>query len=215
MVCGTRLRWRDLIPIFSYLLLKGRCGHCGVKYSARYFWNELLVAALGVTILWVGWDASQPVLSLQECAPHLIFMLVLDVVMWIDYDHRLILNKVLLTGGALLLVAVMCSHIGQQNIFFVGLRSLGDGLLLCGSFFAISLLLPSKVIGMGDIKLMTLFGMTFGYQWGLIGAVVSMTISGAVAMLLLVLKKVSWKSSLPMGPGFMAGAVILSIYLLS
>lgn len=44
--CGHRLAWYDMFPIFSYLLLRGRCRYCGEKFSARYMIIELITAVL-------------------------------------------------------------------------------------------------------------------------------------------------------------------------
>lgn len=49
--CGHRLGWLDLVPIFSYLFLRGRCRYCGARVSARYTVVEFLGAALGGSLL--------------------------------------------------------------------------------------------------------------------------------------------------------------------
>lgn len=58
--CGTALQWSDNLPLIGYLLLRGRCRYCGVRYGARYWIMELLVALLsGLIVLWVLHPALQ------------------------------------------------------------------------------------------------------------------------------------------------------------
>lgn len=57
--CGHRLGWPDLVPIFSYLFLRGRCRYCGAPVAARYTVVELLGAALGGALLLICGPALQ------------------------------------------------------------------------------------------------------------------------------------------------------------
>lgn len=52
--CKTQLTWRDLIPLASYLLNKGRCRHCGALIGKRYLFIELAITFV-VTLLFVMW----------------------------------------------------------------------------------------------------------------------------------------------------------------
>lgn len=59
--CQTRLAPRDLIPILSWLLAKGRCRSCGAKIGARYPLIELTVALLSVlSFVFLGWSWDLP-----------------------------------------------------------------------------------------------------------------------------------------------------------
>ncbi len=55
--CKTRLGWRENFPVFGWLLLRGKCRHCGVKISPRYLLMELLVAGLFL-LLWFLWGVD-------------------------------------------------------------------------------------------------------------------------------------------------------------
>jgi leader peptidase (prepilin peptidase)/N-methyltransferase len=49
--CGQPVRWYDNIPLLSYWILRGRCRHCGLRFSARYFCVELATALAGVCLV--------------------------------------------------------------------------------------------------------------------------------------------------------------------
>jgi prepilin-type N-terminal cleavage/methylation domain-containing protein len=55
--CGHVLGFSDLIPVFSYVFLGGKCAYCGIKYGPRYMWIELLlILALSLSFILFGWS---------------------------------------------------------------------------------------------------------------------------------------------------------------
>lgn len=105
--CNNKLRFLDLIPLLSQLLLRGKCRYCGARFSWRYFGIELLTGVLFMLCglqqryldpNWLAWFGTDGMLSLLR---DLVFMATLVVIFWIDYDTRLIqLEAVLLLGLA-------------------------------------------------------------------------------------------------------------------
>src|SRR5256714_12478316 len=87
--CDTPVAPRDNVPVLSWLLLRGRCRHCGHRISARYPAVELIPAALFAAIVVVrGADA--------RLALELPFAAMLVAVADIDIEHRIVPNKILL-----------------------------------------------------------------------------------------------------------------------
>src|SRR5438128_10291823 len=90
--CGKFVRWFDNIPLVSYLALRGRCRHCGAKFTARYVLVELLTELMFLTI-WVifgGWRA--PI--------YWIFVAGLIVATFIDFLHLIIPIEITYGGSA-------------------------------------------------------------------------------------------------------------------
>src|SRR5947208_2702204 len=86
--CGEEVRAYDNVPVLSWLLLRGRCRHCGHRISARYPAVELLTAALFAAVVVVrGADA--------RLALELPFAAMLVAVADIDLEHRIVPNKIL------------------------------------------------------------------------------------------------------------------------
>lgn len=89
--CQKPVAWYDNIPMVSWLLLRGKCRHCGVKFSFRYFFVELLTASLfSVAYFYIGWNWN-----LLEA---LIFIFALVCCTFIDFDHMILPDEFTLSG---------------------------------------------------------------------------------------------------------------------
>src|SRR5919109_2248170 len=98
MECGTPIAWRDNIPLVSWLLLRGRCRHCGVRISALYPAVELATALLvAACVLDFGLSGRMVVAAL--------FCAVLVAVTATDLTHRIIPNRIVVPAAAVILVA--------------------------------------------------------------------------------------------------------------
>ncbi len=194
--CGHRLSAIDLVPIFSWVLLRGKCRHCGERVSARYAVVELLTGALFVfAYLQIGltWTLAK--------ALFLISMLV--VMIFIDLDHKIILDG----QNALLALA------GFLFIWLPGgptWQSAGFGLLVGGGLlFIIAIFGP---MGGGDIKFMAAAGLWLGLGKTILALYVGFIAGGLISLLLLVTKVRSRKDMIPFGPFLALGVFIAYFY---
>lgn len=204
--CEAPIAPRDNIPVVSWLLLRGRCRHCGEPISARY----PLVEA-GHALLWL---LTYLVVGLEWVLPaYLWFASVSLTLILTDLDHHRIPNRilypgfvvglVLMAGGALLdgeperLLPAVGGALGYFLILFiVALASRGG-------------------FGFGDVKLAGLLGLFAGYG-GLGSALVAfflgVFIGGLVAIVLLVLRRRDRKAEIAFGPPMILGAWIAVPY---
>src|SRR5919106_420357 len=96
--CGARIAWRDNVPVLSYLLLRGRCRSCDARFGPRYLAVELLTAALvAACFLRFGLTADAFVAAL--------FVSVLVVLSAIDFERRILPDKIVLPSAAVVLAA--------------------------------------------------------------------------------------------------------------
>jgi leader peptidase (prepilin peptidase)/N-methyltransferase len=89
--CGGRVLARDNIPILSYFILRGRCRHCGAKFSARHALVEALTGALCALVLWFfALDAPGLPFGVRAArfAVYFAFSAVLLVLTFIDLDTK-------------------------------------------------------------------------------------------------------------------------------
>ncbi|ABO49582.1 type 4 prepilin peptidase 1, Aspartic peptidase, MEROPS family A24A [Desulforamulus reducens MI-1] len=192
--CGTRLKPWDLVPLFSYLLLRGKCRYCRVKISVQYPLVELITGLLFLATIYY-WGISWQALAM------LVFFSVLMVTTVIDIHHQIIPDSVLLVGGLL----------GLPIIFFQSLDHLKWGLI---GFFAAGLLLlliallSKGGMGGGDIKLAAVMGLYLGLKPVAIALFLSFLLGGAVGILLLATGIKGRKDPVPFGPFLAAGAII-------
>lgn len=171
--CGSRLRWFENLPLISWLLLRGRCGHCSAPIALRYPLMELLTAGLWVAALQaaqVGTPAGlgpQPAGWQLLLAGWLLLSWLLPLTL-IDLD-RLWLPEPLCRNGLLLGLAVSAAIGFSQGaavgsaVLFHHLVAAGVGLLGFEAVGALAQkLLGQPALGLGDAKLAALLGAWLG-----------------------------------------------------
>jgi len=195
--CGHTLGVLDLIPIFSWIFLKGRCRYCKTKVSPRYLAAELLLAVVYVSILWRFGLNFQTISALVLCSCLLCLSLV-------DLEIQIIPHRFLLIPAVLRAV---------QLGFEGGLKGLALGILpglaIGGGVLVISLImdkiLKKDTMGGGDIKLLALLGMFFTFPECLFLIVLACIIGIVMAS---VLMKVNSETPFPFGPALSIAAWI-------
>lgn len=214
--CGKELQWFDLIPVISYLLLRGRCRYCQSPVSSRYLVVELLT---GGVFVWCWLTVGLG----PELFKGLIFASFLLVITYIDLDHQLIYDRVLLwLGGAGLLsypLTYYCNDLLQLAgipVVYVTLRvSWLDpvlGFLAGGLPMLVIALLARGGMGGGDIKFAAAFGIWLGWKFTLLALVLGFFSGGAAGALLLLLRRKGRKEMIPFGPFLALGAWISFLY---
>lgn len=148
MHCGYELRWYDLIPLFSYMMLKGRCRKCNTRLSLQYPLVEGLNGALYVIVFLAnGWNLTSIVYCLLTSA--------LIVVSVIDWRTKRIPNKV---NYVILVLGIFATLLDLSNLWdhLIGMVCVSAVLWL------IFLLSVGRAMGGGDAKLMTGAGLVIG-----------------------------------------------------
>ncbi len=109
--CKTQIPWHQNIPLFSWLLLRGKCARCKAPISFRYFAVELLT---GLLFLWV-WNRALGTGEYALALPLWIFLALLISATFIDFDHFIIPDEITLGGTAagLLLSAIFPGLMGE------------------------------------------------------------------------------------------------------
>jgi leader peptidase (prepilin peptidase)/N-methyltransferase len=192
MSCGQQIRWYDNIPLVSYVLLRGRCRHCGIGIHFVYPAVELLTAVLlAGCVLAFGLSA--------EAAVAAFFCAVLVAVSAIDIEHRIIPNRIVLPATVVVLAANTARDLSPEWII--------AGLAASGFLFAAALAYPAGM-GMGDVKLALLMGVALGktVPVALIVGMLAAMIPGIV--LFARHGKKARKMGIPFGPFLALGSVV-------
>lgn len=201
--CGTRLAWFDLVPLISYLALRGKCRHCGERISFRYPAVELLTAALFLVVFITVTERAKlgylPGLHLPwVLAKDLFFAAGLIAATFIDLEHRLIpdrLNLALLAGAVALVP--QAGDVTLKSAVLGGAAA-GGALLLLGLLF-------KGGMGGGDIKLAAVSGLYLGWPGAVIGLFIGAVLGGIVGISLMVARIKGRKDFIPFGPFMSAG----------
>ncbi len=195
--CGRVLTAPDLIPIISYLVLQGRCRTCRKIIAPRHFLTEAGAGAAGALFVW--YCGLTPALAFSFAALFfLLFHTLTDIECGYIYDSWAITMAV---TGLILRAAG-------------GIPALIDGVAgaALGFGFICTIVLVSRGgMGMGDAMLMLGIGALFGWKMTILSLYLGFMVGGLVVIPLLIMKKVSRKDSIPLGP-FLAAGGILSIF---
>lgn len=210
-LCGRRLRTRDLVPVVSWTLLRGRCHACGGRISPRYAVAEAATAALFIAAAAV--DGPRWVLL-----PHALFMAVLVAVCQADLEVRLIPDAIVLPATAVGLPLTIA--LGARPWWEPVASGLGAATFLMLIAIAYRRLRGSEGLGGGDIKLSLLLGVYLGSS--VLPALFFGFLGGALFGVIQLLRgRAAGRTALPFAPflavgalvGLFAGQALLAAYL--
>lgn len=196
--CGVRLKPWDLVPVLSWLLLRGRCRYCGATVSPKYLIVELLTGSLFVSLLAVKGLSA-------ELIPYLTLTSILVVVGFTDLEHYLIPNKVIIASFVLGAgLHIFFRHLDWKDIFL--------GFLAGGGILYLLAVLSKGGMGGGDIKLAALLGFYLGWQGVLLTLFLGALLASVTGIWLIILGKKSRKDPLPFGVFLSIAAMISMLY---
>ncbi len=207
--CHHILSAADLIPVFSFLYLKGKCRYCGKKISWQYPIVEALTAFLfllslshlGLTISFI-WS--------------MVFISILIVIGIYDFRHFLILDKVILSASILAFIKNIALDLSAAHPVFDLRGYVIDGILaaiIISSFFAIQYYISKgKWIGFGDVKLGIFLGLLFGVKLGLLMLILGYFIGALTGITLIAMGLRNMSSRLPLGSFLAISAIIVLLY---
>jgi len=196
--CGNQLRKRDLIPIFSYLFLRGRCHHCKSKISLRYPLVEIINGTLFLICFW--WYGAS-LFALNSC----ILASLLLCVFLIDMDTMTIPNGLILCFFLPCALDLWLTGCGGMIPRLVGV------FVISLPMFLLTLLVPDS-FGGGDIKLMAICGFLLGYKATLLAAFIAIVVAGIAAAFLLLSKRVQKGEHIAFGPFLALGIFIAKLF---
>ncbi len=201
--CNARLTARDLIPVVSYLALRGRCRHCGAPIAPRYPTVELLTGLLYLLCYCV-------LPELRQLLPALVLVSVLIPVAFIDAEHSIIPNGLMLFGLAAGLLCLAFFHPQTWRTDLTGALA-AAGLLFLVDVLS-RLLLRKEGMGGGDVKLMAVVGLYLGLRLVLLALLLAVVAGGLVGGVLLLTKKVKPGGYFPFGPFLAVGSFVALLF---
>ena len=223
--CRKPIAWYDNIPVVSYLLLRGRCRHCGRHISARYPTVELLT---GLVFFWFVWKLGFTPAAAKMC----VFGALLIALVFSDLEKRILPDELTLGGTLIGLAFSACVYLrdeSAQGLFWLmgldfGLRAqsiaasvigaLLPAFFLWGGGWLYLKLRHREGLGLGDVKLMMMVGAFLGLASSL-ATLLAGSLAGSVISLIYIklAKKDATTYQLPFGT--FLGLAALAIALLS
>ncbi|MFA4884604.1 MAG: prepilin peptidase [Desulfotomaculaceae bacterium] len=194
--CGRQLHTVDLIPVLSYLFLRGRCRYCSSKISAQYPIVEL---AVGILFLLAYLKYGLTLAALRTA----VLFAVLTAITVIDLRYRIIPDKLNL-AGFILGVALLFE---SREVFTAN----AIGFLAGGGILYLVAVVSRGGMGGGDIKLAAVMGLLLGWKYLLLALFLSFAAGALVGILLVLFKIKKMKEALPFGPYLALGSVIAAL----
>ncbi|HET7225675.1 MAG TPA: prepilin peptidase [Candidatus Eisenbacteria bacterium] len=187
--CGARLGPRDLVPVLSFALARGRCRHCGARIAWRYPLTELVCGAWAVLLV----DR----VGLQwGFLPIAAWGFLLVALTWIDLDFQL-LPDALTFPGTLLAIGWAATQPGGVHQALLGVL-VGSGLLWALAELWVRVR-RIEGLGGGDIKLAAMFGAALGWRLALVTLFVAALAGSLWGLALIVARRGSGRTALPFG----------------
>lgn len=216
--CGTRIRWFDNVPVVSWLMLRGRCRHCGQPISAVYPLVEALSTVLAALL---ARHLFQTPMDLDLA--HLVawvyqfgFVSLLVVAATVDVRHRIIPDETSIYAVPFgILGHVVLNALGYDGWWSIPAGQAVLAAALYGGLFAFMGFATAwwsglDTLGWGDVKLAAMLGSFLGLSGGLVTLAVSSVLASLVGI---VFQLVVWRRAwLPYGPAAAFAAVGVALY---
>ena len=196
MTCGRKLKWYDMVPVFSWLVLGGKCRNCKSKISVQYPIIEGVNGILYVMICAVnGLEWSSVIYCFMASA-----LLVLSIIDWRTYEIPFGINVFLFVLG----IAMTILDRGNLVEHLIGM------ICVSGLLGILYLLTSGRAIGGGDIKLMFACGLILGWKLILLAFFLGCIIGSVVHIIRMSVKKAG--RMLAMGPYLSAGILLAALW---
>ena len=196
--CNHKLSWYENIPLFSYILLKGKCKSCHAKISVWYPAIELFTGMLFLISYYVFGLTTEFFISI-------IISSLVSIIFVSDINYYIILDSPLVIGSILIIIIKLISFGLKETLI-----SIGSGLLVFGVMYLIMLLgnfiFKKESLGGGDIKLSFVAGLVLGPELGIMYIVFGAFLAFPYAMYITIRNK---ENMLPFGPFLISSLLII------
>ena len=227
--CQHNLTWRDLIPVLSFVFLKGRCRYCQRSVSLQYPVVEMATAIIFILIFNFQFSISmeqglQPDFVEFGLKPLLQFLISVSFYLFItssliiifayDLKHYIIPDKIIYPAIIATLGFNLFSNFqfpisNFQSILNSQFSNFLFSAIIASVFFlSIVLLTRGRGMGGGDIKLAFLMGLLLGWPLIIVAVFSAFILGSIIGIFLILLGKKKMKSMVPFGPFLVAGTFL-------
>lgn len=198
--CNHQLSSKDLIPVLSYMWLRGKCRYCSETISIRYPVGEL-GTGIGFAIAYLAMGYN------KELIAALWLTSILVIIIQTDLAEMLIPNKIVLLGIAGAVLIRLWVHPLPLWDYLIASISGSGALLLIGLVFG--WLLKKEALGAGDIKLYVFIGLILGIKLTFLSIFMASVMGTLFGLIQIVLKKKTAQKEIPFGPYIAVGSLIV------
>ncbi len=227
MSCKSKLRWFELVPVFSFLLLGGRCRNCKSRISVQYLLVELSTGLIFSILFWKFYiENGREILSSAFVVPFVYFCVIFSILLVVavyDLRHKIIPDRLSIILGILGFAGLFFFRFAPSVIFSFNpqvpsIWQFVSGPLIAFPFAFFWLISLGRWMGLGDAKLALGAGWVFGLSLALSGLVLAFWLGAAIGIALVVISKyrnrgtMGMKSELPFAPFLVIGLFLAFIF---
>lgn len=211
--CKAKLKWHHLIPVLSWIMLRGRCADCGKRISSHYIVMELMTGLLFLGAF-LNWNFLEPTIStvnaeiigyvvnwgvLQEFLFYIVEFSFLIAIFFYDMIHKEIPDQLSIPAIIIAFVGGLMIGTPTWTAMLIGAAGVG------GFFLAQFILSKGRWVGGGDIRLGILMGLLLGWKLGIVALAISYLLGGLLSVFLLTKGVVNRKTEIAFGPFLITG----------
>jgi leader peptidase (prepilin peptidase)/N-methyltransferase len=204
--CGHPIAERDNIPVVSWLILRGRCRHCGSAISARYPLVESLTAGLFVV-------AALRFGRAWVLPAYLVLLAALLALACTDLEKFLLPKRIIYPALAMVSALLVVAAVATGDWHKLATAA-ATGAVAFAFFFAVNWINP-KWMAFGDVRLALLIGVGLGWLGpgtALLGFFLGFLLGAVIGVVLIITKRISRRAPIPFGV-FLATGAALAIFL--
>lgn len=210
---GKVLPWYDLIPVVSWLLLRGKS-----RYSGKPIGYFEFVIEVGLAIFFVGSFIFWPqpldsIISVAQFSIWLIAGLILAVQFALDFKWKFLWSSLSYAVIGLGLIYVVLAVVGSADRLAAAYSAVGSVLILGGLYYALYAISRERWVGLGDVFLGIGLGLLLAdWRLALIALFMANLIGCIVVIPGMIMKKIGRHQQVPFGPFFILGAIVAQLW---
>ena len=210
--CKHTLHIIDLLPVVSWLALKGKCRYCRKPISWQYPAVEIATAMLFIAS-YIFWPFEMDAAGILGLVVWLVSLVGLMALVVYDFRWMLLPNKIVSPLVVLVLLATIIDALFFSRSYETLVDAIGGAAVGGGIFYALFQISNGKWIGGGDVKLGFLLGLLVASPLNALLVIFIASLLGTFLILpLMISKKVTKQSKIPFGPFLIAGAIITMLF---
>lgn len=200
--CKKKIHWYDLIPIFSFFILRGRSRCCNKKITWQYPMVEFFTGLIFLLIY------SQFNYSIILLIIYWGLISSLIVIFVSDFKYKLISDYILWSFGIFSFFYRLIKFSSLEEF----LNYLASGLLVALPIFLVFFFSKERAMGSGDVYLAGIIGFLLGWKSGFLALYIAFVFGGIIGLILVLLRSLKFKSKIAFGPFLVIGTAIMLFY---
>lgn len=189
--CQVNLTWYELLPLISYLFLRGKCRSCQKPFGSLSFFIELVTGVFFMLAYGIFSWSFQLVIAL-------LFISMLIIITVSDWQYFIIQNRILLVFGPLLYILCLYKHT-------IPLHAAISGAMMSFILLALFSFFSNGGIGGGDVKLYLIIGFVLGYE----KVFLSLFLASLFGLLLAACLKRGFGKQIPFAPAIAIASIVV------